>query len=47
MWLTKRVVKGGNNSRRAHQLASGKSSTTSTLGVINYFYVSSIRLVLD
>ena len=45
--LTKRAVKGGNNSRRVHQSASSKSSTTSTLGIINHFYISFISLVLN
>jgi len=44
MRLAKRAAKGGNNSRRVRQLASGKSST-STPGVVNYFYVSSISLI--
>jgi hypothetical protein len=47
MRLTKRVIKGENNSRRVRQLASGESSTTSTLGIINHFYIGSISLVLN
>jgi len=47
MRLTKRAVKGGNNSKRVRQLAFSESSTTSTPGIINYFYVGSISLVLN
>ena len=45
MRLTKRAVKRRNNSKKAHQSAFSKSSTTSTLGIINHFYISSISLI--
>ena len=46
-WLTKRAVIRGKSSRGVRQSAIGESSTVNSLGVINYFYVSSIGLILD
>jgi len=47
MQLTKKIIKGGNNSKRVRQSASGESSTINTLSIINYFYVSFISLILN
>ncbi len=46
-WLTKRAVIRGKGGRRVHQSALSKSSIINSLGVINYFYISSIGLILN
>ena len=45
--LTKRAVIRGKSSRGVRQSALGESSTVNSLGVINYFHISSTGLILD
>ena len=45
--LTKRAATREKGSRRVRQSALSKSSTVNSPGVINYFYIGSIGLILD